>query len=1174
MLARSLLNLLFILPVILVSQDERLRLKQADLLENKTINGQAVQILTGNVIFTKGQTTIRCNTARYHEKTGQGTLTGNVIMDKEDQNLKADSVHYDSPKNKFTCYHSVHVWDNDYDLTADTVVYFSELDSGNATGHAKLIQKQQTITAHALRYVKQEGENAVSYTAENNVTIIEGERTATCGWAFYDVRNDQTTLKISPKLTEKGRILEGSEIVLNYTDDELDMVWIPSKAHALNRSSGFREIKQAGSDSVAVQRRNVEFEDDMSGSVLKGFFKEGLLDSVRLEGMATTLYHIFEDSLYQGNNLATGDTIILDFIKNDSAEVDLQSIEIFGGSRGVFKPDSTNREMESPIVYTSEKILYDLNAESTDLAGEASIQYSDVDLNSGFINVDWNQNVLKAFPTAPMDTISSIKKPTIVEQGKDPMTGDTLIYNLKSKKGRVKQGRSKADDGYYAGNEIRNSEQKIYFIQNSSYTTCSLETPHFHFESNNMKIINQDKVIARPIVLYISRIPILGFPFGIFPHKTGGRHSGWIMPGYGENSVRGQYFNGLGYYWAPNDYWGTRFTTSFGDRQGIVFNLDNNYNVRYKFDGSLNLKYKQFLSGTNNIVDIGSERSTSYDVYWRHNQKLRHEQSFNVNASYSSSGEFRRKYSDNPVERMNQNAISNASYSKRWPALQASLSANLSSNTNLMADEQIDPSSVYYTLPKRENQQISITNATLPSMSFFLSQRDLIPGKGGVLHWYNNIKWKYNTSFTNKERTFYETENFWLDDTTYAFQWNDEKEHFNDNIMRHSLAINAPTKIFRYITFNPSVNVNSDWVTRTFTGRLDSATNATVSTEVPGFAIRTTGNMSASLNTQIYGLFPINLMNAIAIRHVISPSIGYSFSPDFSQPLFGNDMGYFETLLDTAGNKLYHDRFSGTLAGGTPRNESQAMNFSVNNNFQMKWKDGEKEKIVNLFSWRLGSSYNFVADEFPLSNLSSSINSTIGKTKIDVSMTHDFYEFDLEHNQRLNQLRKTENGILFPRLTKVDLSTGFQFSGKKIGSRISETDTIGTDSIIADNYNPLTSQQQDGGSLWSTRFSVGYSLQKTNPNNPIETFWLNTNTSLNITKNWSISYSARFNLLNNELISHSFAIHRDLHCWELSMNWTPSGYASGFYLRINVKSPTLRDLKIEQKGGFNRVIPL
>jgi len=1171
------ITVLLLFFVQLSAQDNRLRLKQADLLENKTINGQSVQILTGNVVFIKGNMTIKCDIAHFREKTGQGDLTGNVTMEEENQYLMADSVHFDSPNDIFTCYNNVHVWDEDYDLTADTVIYYSELDSGVANGNTRLEQQSQIVTAQLLRYVKYEDATAASYTAENDVRIEEGDRVATCGLAIYDVYNDRTVLQINPKLEEKNRILEGSEIQLSYSDEVLDHVFIPAKAHVVNRATGYREIELQNQDSTFIEKTFVSFKDDMAGSILKGFFQDGVLDSVRLEGMATTLYHIFEDSVYEGNNLASGDTITMSFNTTDSAEVELGNIHVTGGSRGVFSPDSSNENMDAQIIYTSDEIIYDIKTEKTDLFNEAEIQYNDVNLSSGFINVDWNDNLLKAFPTPPGDSTATKQKPSIVERGKDPMVGDTLIYNLKSGKGRIKKGRSQADEGFYAGSEIRNNDPKVYYIKRGSYTTCSLETPHFHFESNKMKIINDDKVVARPIVLYISRIPIIGLPFGIFPHKSGGRHSGWIMPGYGENSLRGQYFNNLGYFWAPNDYWGSKFTMSFGDRQGFVFRLNNSYNVRYKFSGALNLQSRQFLLGSDNITDIGSNRTTSYQVQWRHSQKLRHSQSLNVNAKYASSGEFSRKYTSDPQQRMGQQqTISNATYSKGWPSIQASMSMNLSSTTNLMAEDRIDSNGVFYVSPTRAGMQTNVTTSTLPSMNFRLGQRNLFPEKGGKPNWLNNISWSYNTSLTNKERSYYETDEDVIDDTTSIFYWNDERQNFNDNVMRHSMSLRAPTKIFKYITFNPSMSMKSDWVNRTFSGNLDSTTNVIQKTEVPGFATRTTGSFGASVNTQIYGLFPFNVGKIIAVRHVLSPSIGYSFSPDFSKQVFGQDLGYFETILDTSGNKIYHDRFSGTLAGGTPRNESQSMSFSLNNNFQAKINDGEKDKIINLFSWRMGSSYNFVADQFKLSNLSSSIRSKIGPSNIDLRMTHDFYEYNVTSKQRINKFNRSQEGYFLPRLTKVNLSTSFKLSGKRFGGSSAEDDTTSEDGLIDSLANaPLTSNtdKSTGGKLWSTNFSIGYTLSQFDPTNPQKTFWLNTNSSFNVTKNWKVSYSARFDLISNNLISHKFSIYRDLHCWEMAIDWTPSGYGSGFYLRINVKSPTLSDIKIEQRGGYRLSTP-
>ena len=144
------------------------------------------------------------------------------------------------------------------------------------------------------------------------------------------------------------------------------------------------------------------------------------------------------------------------------------------------------------------------------------------------------------------------------------------------------------------------------------FTTCDLDTPHFHFESNKMKIIQNDVVIAKPIVLKLAEIPVAGIPLAIFPHQGGRRHSGWIMPAYGESRSRGQYIDGLGYYWAPNEYWGSKFTMSFGDRQGAVLNIKNQYRVRYKFSGSFYIRNQQFLSGSKDIISLKENRNSNF----------------------------------------------------------------------------------------------------------------------------------------------------------------------------------------------------------------------------------------------------------------------------------------------------------------------------------------------------------------------------------------------------------------------------------------------------------------------------------------------------------------------------------------------------------------------------------
>ncbi|NHZ86333.1 MAG: hypothetical protein GWP19_10690 [Planctomycetia bacterium] len=912
----------------------------------------------------------------------------------------------------------------------------------------------------------------------------------------------------------------------------------------------------------------------MTGNILKAYFNMGGLDSMRLEGMATTLYNVFNDSIYQGVNVTSGDTISLQF--NDQ---ELQRIYVSGGARGTYTPDSSNKNLDDMIRYSANNIDYQIPDETTNLNGNAQVDYTDMTLTAGFIGVNWQTNILDALPKAINDSTAREIKPTIKEGSQEPLYGAAMKYDLLTQRGKILFGKTKAEDGYFSSSDIRNENKNVFYMQQSIYTTCDLDIPHFHFASPKMKMIYNDKVIAKPLTLYIAQIPIISLPFAVLPQQKGGRQSGWIMPSYGSSSLRGNYLDGFGYYWAINNYFDTKFQASLADLQGIRLKLTNRYNVRYKYSGNLYLETRQYLSsGEKDIFNIFGPRKKDYVVKWSHKQLLRSNQSLNVNASYYSNSDYNYVTSLDPIKRMNQQAISNATYSKRWPKSSNSISINLSSNTDLMADRKIEPSSAFYQNPVKAGTELSITTMTLPKFSLRHGQRPIFPTKSSDKSWYNNITWNYTSNFTNKNKSFYESVE---DDSTGEFNWGTDENGNGiirtklDKLFTHSLSFSAPQKLFRYISVNPSMSIKSDWVDEYFVARLDS-TGIYESVKTSGFATRTTGSFSLNIGTQLYGLFPIKIGKVNGVRHVASPLIGYSYTPDFSKSLLNYDLGYFTTITDSSGNEIQHDRFKGTLAGNTSQRERQALNFSLNNVFQTKIIDGESERKVDLLSWRLSTNYNFAADEFKLSNLRSSIRTGLTKLlKLDISLTHDFYKYDFENNKRTNSFRMSNN-ILKPRLINARVSTGFKFSGKRIKSPITpqteannDTSSVNDLDDFGQNINYKQNPKQiSGGQLWNTNINLSYSYNAANPTNIIKSFWMNTNTTLQVTTNWRIQHNARFDLENQSLVNQSFSVYRDLHCWEMSISWTPGGYGQGIYIRINVKSPTLKDLKLEERGGI------
>ena len=1153
----------------LLFANDRLYLEKANILESKSLDGKPIKFISGNVVFTKGNLTLNCQEGRQYEKDGLAILYDEVSAFQDQMNLTCDTIKFFSREDRLLSIGSSHVWDDDYDLKADTITIFTNIDSGIASGNVTLIQKGQTINANRIEYQKDNTQDGVSYTAIGNVIIQDSSRIATCGIAKYNRGNEETILDVEPEIKEKDRLLTGTRIILSYEQEMLKKLYIPKNAFAITPIRGFQRSLV---DSTQVGD-SLRFEDKMEGTALTSFFKNGTLDSLRIEGMAKTVYHIFEDSIYQGKNNASGDTIALSFYDDD-----LSKINIIGGSEGKYSPDSVFNDNDQPVIYKANKIKYHFLNDESDFKGSVNIRHDRTNLDAGFVKVNWKTNMLDALPRMEGDTLSEPIPPLIKEEGRDPMTGDAMTYNLKTRKGRIAKGETKADDGYYTGSRIKNESKKVFFIENSTYTTCDHDTAHFHFESSKMKIIQNDVVVARPIILHLGQIPIFGIPLGIFPHKGGQRHSGWIMPSYGDNKNRGQYIQGLGFYWAPNDYWDSKFTLGFGDKQGTTFRINTQYRLRYKFSGSLNFFNRQYLSGTNDIMDLTENRNTSTTLRWTHKQELRNNQSLNANVTYSTSGDYNKKYGLSEAERMDQKAISNMSYSKRWPKTKNSFSANYYSNVDLLIDDKTNPSSNFFVSPTREGTQINIGNKTFPKFSFRHGQSNLFPTSATKKKWYNTITWNYGLNYTNKNRDYYES----VQVDSAQFKWERDssgtliEKNEQNNGWIHTSTINAPQKLFKYISINPSVNLKSAWVNETQEGMWDGSTFDKKTKT--GFASRTTGSFSMNANTQVYGLFAIPIGPLKAIRHVMSPSIGYSWTPDFSKKVFGQDLGYVLTEKDSLGNEIFLDRFSGTMAGNTPRSERKSMTFGLNNIFQAKVKKGDEEKKIDLLSWRMSSSYNFAADSMKLANLRSSVRSKIaGKLNLDLSMNHDFYRFDINQNRRINQFNTNAKGVISPRLINARISTGFRLIGaswtdnEKENGPDSTVDTTNFDDDLTGPGlgNPLKNMRNTVGKKqsWNSNVSLSYSYSASNPSNPTKNFWANTTSTINMTSKWRVSYRARFDLIKRDLVSHSFSIYRDLHCWELSLNWTPTGIGQGINFRLNVKSPTLRDLKIEKRGG-------
>ena len=855
---------------------------------------------------------------------------------------------------------------------------------------------------------------------------------------------------------------------------------------------------------------------------------------------------------------------------SDSTKVD----SIISRIDSVKTPKTSSVGLDTILKYEASIVDTRVEEKKIYLIGNADVKYKTMHLTAEKITLDWDANLITAegIPDTvykpsdnPGDSVMTVVwrgLPTLADAG-DVMRGLKMVYNYKTEKGRIIQGRTEFEGGYYLGERMKKVSKEVINISNGFFTSCDKEDdPHYHFRSRRIKVIIGDKVIAKPVIMYFGHIPVAALPFAVFPNKKG-RVSGMIIPTYGQSASEGRFIRGLGYYWAASDYWDTAVKVDYFDRVGWVLRGDLKYHVRYLLNGSISGSFtrKNFVSG-------GKERR--WDLIINHSHTIDPTMSIGIRGQFISDKNFYKDFSSNFDTRLNRRIRSDATFSKNWPEKRLTLSANLSQERDV------------------ETGQIS---QTLPQIRFSMSQRPIF-GKSKNSSssrsfsssrrstdepaWYQSIYFSYNSSLQNS--------------TTRGGSYITEQttRYVNHNV---NLSMNTPKKIFGWLTLGQSVQYEEKWYDRYLENQFNPETNAVEKDTVQGFAARRTFSYSLNSSTKIYGMFTPKIGNVQAIRHVVSPSISFSYQPDFSDPKWG----YVDTFLDTTGKEIKEERFLDYVPSGGRRNVS----FSLGNLFQMKTLDGEKEKKLDLFTINFSSAYNFEAEKYKFSNLSTSFQASPTRNfNISMSATHDFYKYDIERKQRINQLLFMDKdawskGKIF-RLTNFRIGARLSLQGQKKSEVKEKTPETEGQVFVDEATGEQVSEQEyldrlyePGGNRfevndrfsgldipWRMSLSFSFSLNKFNPANPTKNYYMDiSGVEVQLTKNWKINYSAHLDLEKKRIVNHSVTIYRDMHCWEARLVWRPSGIGgNSYYLRINVKAAQLRDLKYERRGGRSSVL--
>ena len=799
-------------------------------------------------------------------------------------------------------------------------------------------------------------------------------------------------------------------------------------------------------------------------------------------------------------------------------------------------------ELTSVVKATAEdSAVADMGHNLFHLYGKAQVNYEDLQLNAGKITFEQTSNVVSAGPYDERKDTAAPKQ--TFTQGKEKFTYDSLQYNFKSKRAIVRNVHSQYGEGYMYSEQVkRNPDQSIYG-SHSIYTTCALDTPHFGIVAKKIKVVPGKVIVSGPANLYIEGVPTpLWLPFAIFP-VSDKQKSGFIIPTYTIEQSRGLGLLNGGYYLYLNDHVDFLTQANVFTKGSYAFSELSDYSDIYHYRGTVSLSYA--YNKTGEVFEPGATITKDFMLNWRHQSdaKAIPGQSFNASVEVGTSS----FYSNNSYDanQILQNQYqSNITYSKNWQGTPFGLTISALHNQNTL-DKQI--------------------NVTLPDINFHVTQINPFQRKNSVgKHWYDKITASYTVDALNKT-TFY--------DSTFGPKIL-SLNNFQTGV-HHSVPISASYTILKYVNMSFSVNYNEYWVTQKLYQNYDSLTNKLDSNNMHGFYTSRDFNAGVNFSTRIYGMKMFKHGGLRGIRHVLTPTVGFTYHPDFAGQPFNY---YYRTRLDSFNNYkdyTYQSPYSTSIVGYPPIGPAGLVNFGINNNLQIKIRSAKDTitgfKNVTLID-ALGASvsYNPAADSFKWSNIGLNFRTNVmDKINISSSASFDPYAIDYNTGRRLPQTME-DMGFGLARFSSATLSLGSNFHSKPAGGATNPSNSEEYGRVMRNaGYNNFS----DFNIPWSINFS--YSLSA---NDIYSTFskrdtiilsqTLTMQGELKITERWKLNVSSGYNFSYKQLTLTSIDVYRDLHCWAMHLQTVPFGPRKSFTFTLNVKSAILQDLKLTKRRDF------
>ena len=782
--------------------------------------------------------------------------------------------------------------------------------------------------------------------------------------------------------------------------------------------------------------------------------------------------------------------------------------------------------------------------------GGAVIKYDDIEIQADYVEFDFENHTVYA-KGMPDSTGKISGKPVFTQAGQKYLS-DEMSFNFDTKKGVITKVFTEDNQNYLHGDRIKKMDDGKINIQSGSFTTCSnREHPHFEFHFNKAIVIPDDKIVAKTLYFKLEETPIpVAIPFALIPNSKGQR-SGIIIPSFGESANRGFYFENGGYYWAINDYMDFQILGDIYTRGSWALKPTFRYVKRYKFHGSFDASYAINKVGVEGSADY--TESTDFKIRWTHKQdpKARPRSSFSADV-YIVSNNYN-KY----------NAISTTEY------LSNTFQSSIAYQTNFA-------NKFFLTVNGSHSQNTLTHNMTITLPEITLTMNRIYPlkniGKSGKKHWYSELNLSYSTSAKNYISI--------ADSLFFKDGWLDNMQ----NGMQHRVPINLPIKLFKYFTWTTSVNLTDrmylqyyekDWA-------IDTAGTGYVKTDtINQFSNVFSYDMSSNITTKLYGMLRFKRGPVRAIRHVFTPTVGFSYNPDYSESFWN----YYGTYIDGNGVEQKYAYNQGSIYGTAPGQRSGRITFNLSNNLEMKVPSRKDtieglKKIVLIENLSLSGNYDVAKDSLNWSYLSVSGRTTLFKNfTIQYASMWDPYVLDSTGTKQLNKYEWDVNKRLFRKKSvawnfSASYSINNQTFKKDKKKETKKTTDLASEQELEDiNNNP------DDYVDWSTSWSLSLSYNLRLTNNPtyinyvtndyrttVQTLGLTG--SINLSPKWKLSAQTGWDFESKKISYTSLTVYRDLHCWEMRFNVIPYGTYKSWNFQINVKASALQDLKLTKKKDY------